>query len=185
MIPLFNGLDNMGRPDWRQVRILLDSHSPTADELAPQLPGPSTYPYGRKVLHQNGLFEVVGMNWSIDQECAPHDHGNSSGLISITAGEVVHTAYRIDEGGTPQLHKKMHKRAGDILFAPRGFVHSMGNRKRERLITLHVYSPPITGMKVYDLRKCAACVVSNDCGAWWPASQRQVVREIILSRGNP
>lgn len=48
------------------------------------------------------------------------------------------------------------------------------------LITLHLYAPPITGMKVYDLEKCAACVVSDDCGAWWPDDLRQQVKEIKL-----
>ncbi|MGM1006165.1 MAG: hypothetical protein ACQEW2_03745 [Bacillota bacterium] len=56
----------------------------------------------------------------------------------------------------------------------------MKSAGRENLVTLHLYSPPITGMKVYNLEKCAACVVSEDCGAWWPEEQRQKVREIQL-----
>ena len=36
------------------------------------------------------------------------------------------------------------------------------------------------GMKVYDLKRCAACVVSDDCGAWWPREQRQLLQELQL-----
>ena len=50
------------------------------------------------------------------------------------------------------------------------------------LVTLHLYSPPISGMKVYDLEKCAACLVSDDCGAWWPEEQRQKIKEIRLNK---
>ncbi|WP_236561071.1 hypothetical protein [Pontibacillus sp. HMF3514] len=48
------------------------------------------------------------------------------------------------------------------------------------LVTLHLYAPPITGMMVYDLETCAACVVSDDCGAWWPEKLREKVKEIQL-----
>ncbi len=50
------------------------------------------------------------------------------------------------------------------------------------LLTLHLYAPPISGMKVYDLEKCAACVVSDDCGAWWPEDQKQRLKVIQLNQ---
>ena len=33
-------------------------------------------------------------------------------------------------------------------------------------------------MIVYDLEKCAACVVSDNCGAWWPEEQNEKVKVI-------
>jgi cysteine dioxygenase len=61
----------------------------------------------------------------------------------------------------------------------------MSSSNNTDMVTLHLYSPPITGMIVYDLQKCAACVVSDDCGAWWPEEQYQRLKEIQLNKNAP
>lgn len=58
----------------------------------------------------------------------------------------------------------------------------MTDPAKSDLVTLHVYSPPIKGMMVYDIEACAACVVSDDCGAWWPDELKQKVREYKLQK---
>jgi cysteine dioxygenase len=156
----------------------------TAAELVPHVPHPATYPYGRRRLLATEHVEVIAMNWALGRECAPHDHGDSFGWIHVVTGEARHTLFTLDRHGTPLPYLQRQERSGSRYFAPRHQVHSMGNASdADALMTLHVYTPPIVGMTVYDLERCAACVVSEDCGAWWPAQQRQVVREMRLRRG--
>lgn len=122
------------------------------------------------------------MNWANHRECAPHDHGSSYGWINIITGESTHMLHTLDQDDVPVPYLRRTEKAGFRFFAPRGMIHQMGNMTDDMLVTLHVYSMPITGMKVYDLERCAACVVSDDCGAWWPEDQRQRLREIKLRR---
>lgn len=174
---VMNGLVRPGR--W-QLKAAIEACLMTVDDLEPILAPPSVYPYGRQVLCRTEHSEVLVMSWAPQRECAPHDHGQSWGWLSVLEGVVTHAVYQVSGDNLPVLRKRVRKEVGATLFAPKGLVHSMGNPGHHRLVTLHAYAPPITGMRVYDLRHCAACVVSDDCGAWWPDSQRQIVQRLRL-----
>ncbi|MFZ0369307.1 MAG: cysteine dioxygenase family protein [Halobacillus sp.] len=142
-----------------------------------EAPGPR--PYYRQLLYADERVELLVMNWA-DIECAPHDHGDSTGWIQVLSGTTRHTIFKVEKGHLPKAVFSETKKEGVLLFAPRHGVHKMGRAGTNPLITLHLYSPPIRGMKVYDLKKCAACIVSSDCGAWWPEETRQKIKEIRL-----
>ena len=167
------------RPSRQELNAALRAcHILTAD-LEPVISPPIDFPYSRTLLYKSEHIEVLGMSWAHDRQCAPHDHGQSWGLVKILEGRATHAIYSL-KGGIPVLRIRSLKEAGTTLFAPKGMIHSMGNPSSNRLITLHVYTPEITNMMVYDIPRCAACIVADDCGAWWPATQRQIVREIRL-----
>lgn len=151
-------------------------------DVTPWLGDPGVYPYGRKKIFDTPEVEILVMNWAGGRDCAPHDHGSSLGWVHVLAGTVNHTIYTLDQRDAPVASGTRVERAGTLFFAPRGLVHAMGNPTDETTVTVHIYSPPITGMKVFDLEKCAACVVSDDCGAWWPDEQRQIVQILKLGR---
>jgi cysteine dioxygenase len=186
----------------RNIKLVLEQHfgvlqSPTptdlkrafdeADismrELEPHLGEPGVYPYGRKPLFTSDEVEVIVMNWAVGRVCAPHDHGRSFGWIRVVTGSVLNTLYTLDQDDKPVAFKSVLEPTGSFMFAPRSAIHSMGSVGNQRTVTLHAYAPCIHGMIVYDLAKCAACVVSDDCGAWWPSDQRQLVKEIKLAQG--
>lgn len=151
------------------------------DELKDELGYSEEKPYYRKLLFKNDKLELLVMNWS-ELECAPHDHGNSYGWIQVMSGTAKNTVYKVKDHLLPEeIFIQLHEN-GKLFFAPKKAVHKMAVSDQANLVTLHLYSPPITGMKVYDLTKCAACIVSDDCGAWWPEEDRQKVREIELSK---
>lgn len=154
--------------------------APTLSEVMEYAGDPGRYPYGRKKLFATDDVEVIVMNWAGGRDCAPHDHGSSFGWVHVLAGEVRHTLYTLDQNDIPRPYHTRTERCDTRYFAARSMVHSMGNPTDQLTVTVHVYAPPITGMKVYDLEKCSACVVSDDCGAWWPADQRQVVQILKL-----
>ena len=166
---------------------LLDAWKATAAELPEVLAyagEPGVYPYGRKRIFASAEVEVLAMNWGARRTCAPHDHGSSFGWVNVLSGNVEHTLYTLDQNDVPIPYLTRVEKRGSSYFAARSMVHAMGNPGDEPTITVHVYAPPITRMKVYDLQRCAACVVSDDCGAWWPDDQRQLLEVIRLDRAD-
>jgi cysteine dioxygenase len=174
-------LDSLKNPSRQEMKEALAKINVTVGELENSLESPSGKPYYRKLLYKSGDVELLVMNWS-DLECAPHDHGDSHGWILVLDGTSVNSVYEVNGNSLPkELFKEFHHQ-GKIFYAPRKGVHKMQADSSTGLVTLHLYSPPISRMKVYDLEKCAACIVSDDCGAWWPEETYQKVKEIQLTK---
>ncbi len=174
---LFAGL-RLPSPD--ELSAALAALDPGAEELAEHAGEPGLFPYGRRPLARTEDVEVLVMNWAVGRVCAPHDHGGSFGVIRVAAGVADHHLYTLDQRDRPTRYLRRQEVAGSQYVAARGMIHAMGNAADAPLLTVHAYAPPITGMVVYDLARCAACVVSDDCGAWWPAERRQLLREFAL-----
>ncbi|OLS34866.1 cysteine dioxygenase family protein [Bacillus sp. MRMR6] len=176
-------LDILKNPSKAELKDALLQLNLTVDELA-DLPEPTDgKPYNRKLLYKNNDVEMLVMNWS-DLECAPHDHGSSHGWIQVLSGTSINSVYEVSEDGLPTQLFHQYQHQGKTFYAPKKAVHKMKALNNTDMVTLHLYSPPISGMMVYDLEKCAACIVSNDCGAWWPDEQYQKVKEIQLKRND-
>lgn len=172
-----NVLDSLKNPTKAELKDALLQLNIRLDDLV-HLPEPvEGKPYNRELLYKNDEVELLVMNWS-QLECAPHDHGNSFGWIQVLSGTSRNSVYEVNGNGLPiELFHADHQK-GTYFYAPKKAIHKMKAYSHTDLVTLHLYSPPITGMIVYDLPKCAACIVSDDCGAWWPDEQYQKVKEI-------
>ncbi|MFC4767725.1 cysteine dioxygenase [Effusibacillus consociatus] len=175
---------NLIEPSPQELREALDKLRITPEDLIPFLENPGFFPYGRKLLLKTDHVEILVMNWAYNFECSPHDHGNSFGWVAVVNGESTHTMYTLNQRDVPVPYLSKVENTGRPFFAPKGFIHQMVNFGEEGLVTFHVYSPPITGMKVYDLERCVGCVVSDDCGAWWPTEQRQMLQLLKLDQAN-
>ncbi|MBH0168041.1 MAG: cysteine dioxygenase [Bacillota bacterium] len=180
IIKSMNILDSLRDPSKEELKTALISLNIDLEDVKKELKTSESKPYYRKLLYQNENVELLVMNWS-QLECAPHDHGSSHGWIKVLNGSSENTVYEIGENGLPsELFRTTHAK-DKIFFAPKKGIHKMMAEENTDLVTLHLYSPPISGMKVYDLEKCSVCVVSDDCGAWWPDEQRQKLKEIQLN----
>ncbi|WML56599.1 cysteine dioxygenase family protein [Neobacillus sp. PS2-9] len=174
-------LDPLKKPSKDELKEALLKLDIKIDDLA-SLPEPSKgKPYNRRLLYKNDEVELLVMNWS-QLECAPHDHGHSHGWIQVLSGTSLNSVYEVKGNGLPTELFHQYHHQGKYFYAPKKAIHKMQASHKSDLVTLHLYSPPIKGMIVYDLQKCAACVVSDDCGAWWPDEQYQKVKEIQLKR---
>lgn len=147
-------------------------------DLEPYLVEPSNgKPYGRKLVYQSSVLEALVMLWSNDQDSLPHNHGASAGWMYVFCGTAKSCIYRF-EGNRHVRDTEDILPVGEIAFVPQEIVHSMGNYNKERLITVHLYAPPITRMKVFDAD--VAYIVSNDCGAWQPQPS-QIIKQVELA----
>jgi cysteine dioxygenase len=174
-------LEGIKSPSALQLKEALEALEISLEDLKPFLQSPEGKPYYRRLLYKNEETELLVMNWS-DIECAPHDHGSSLGWIRVMDGGALNTVYEMKDALLPrELFTRTYQK-GSFFFAPKRGIHKMQRGDVENLVTLHLYAPPIEGMKVFDLEKCAACVVSNECGAWWPDNQKQKLKDIRVSK---
>jgi len=128
--------------------------------------------YGRKVLYSGPEVEVMVAWWRPQGQCFPHDHGNATGRVVLLKGSFREQKFnfnnnRINPG------RKNNFQQGQVLNVCRHEIHSMKSIEDYGL-TLHIYSPSITAMKVYDIENSLKYVVVDDCGAWRPQSHQIV-----------
>jgi cysteine dioxygenase len=164
-----------GKYDAGALKRQVVSIDATMEDVAQYLSAPEGKPYGRQLLYSNDGIEVIVMNWNPGQPCLPHDHGASAGWVQVLSGAVEHALCRNDASGMPAPVHATVELPGSLIHASTGMVHMMRALPDSGpTVTLHFYSPPITGMRVFDPENGAACIVSDDCGAWWPSDEQLV-----------
>lgn len=129
-------------------------------------------PYGRRVLLANEGLEVMVATWTRGDHCVPHDHGGAAGAVQVLQGRSRHRIWKIREGALVLVAEELVE-AGGLMACGADVIHSMGDDGAdEQLMTLHLYTPGIDFMVVYDLATDRTLVVDGDCGAWVPEPDR-------------
>ncbi|RZA09715.1 MAG: hypothetical protein EOP11_00855 [Proteobacteria bacterium] len=140
---------------------------------APPAPGDGE-PYSRHIIFAGPEGEAMIAHWPAGSLSWPHDHGEAWGTVIVLEGHVIEQGFRLksdlEEAGSEHAYQ-----TGDAIQVRPGGIHSM--RAIPRSITLHLYSPPIREMKVYDQPTRIIYTVADNCGAWIPAN-----RELIKGR---
>lgn len=89
-------------------------------------------------------YEVWLLSWVPGQGSGLHDHGRSSGVLTVLEGALTERTER----GTRALSAGAQR-----VFAP-GYVHEVVNDSLDPAISLHVYYPGLTEMPMHAVR-CA------------------------------
>ncbi|QNE76981.1 cysteine dioxygenase [Streptomyces finlayi] len=93
-------------------------------------------------------YEVWLLSWVPGQGSGSHDHGLSSGVLTVLDGQLTE-------------HTRREARALDAgaqrVFAP-GYVHEVVNDSLEPAVSLHIYFPGLTDMPMHAAR-CAPAAV--------------------------
>ncbi|MFF3495575.1 cysteine dioxygenase [Streptomyces sp. NPDC002795] len=84
-------------------------------------------------------YEVWLLSWVPGQGSGMHDHGLSSGVLTLLQGELTERT----QGGVRALGTGAQR-----VFAP-GYVHEVVNDSIEPAVSLHVYFPGLTQMPMY------------------------------------
>ncbi|MGW6061186.1 cysteine dioxygenase [Streptomyces sp. NPDC055189] len=87
-------------------------------------------------------YEVWLLSWVPGQGSGPHDHGLSSGVLTVLEGELTERTER----GQRALGAGSQR-----VFAP-GYVHDVVNDSLEPAVSLHVYYPGLTDMPMHAAR---------------------------------
>jgi ubiquinone/menaquinone biosynthesis C-methylase UbiE len=122
-------------------------------------------PYSRSILRVDDEVEIMLARWRPRHSCAPHDHGGSGGFVIPVEGTF--TERRFDWEG-PQLvvaETATRPEGAPIRITP-DVIHDM--TAGDYGLTLHLYSPPASGMRVFDLERAEALELIGNYGAWLP-----------------
>ncbi|WP_328894326.1 cysteine dioxygenase [Streptomyces sp. NBC_00236] len=92
-------------------------------------------------------YEIWLLSWVPGQGSGLHDHGPSSGVLTVLEGELTE---RTDRG------RRNLDAGAQRVFAP-GYVHEVANDSLEPAVSLHVYYPGLTDMPMH-ATQCAAAV---------------------------
>ncbi|MFI1471328.1 cysteine dioxygenase [Streptomyces wuyuanensis] len=84
-------------------------------------------------------YEVWLLSWVPGQGSGLHDHGPSSGVLTVLDGELTERTARADRTLTAGAQR---------VFAP-GYVHEVVNDSLEPAVSLHVYFPGLTEMPMH------------------------------------
>jgi len=131
-------------------------------------------PYARRILYHGSEGEVLVMGWGDNRFCAPHDHGEAQGIVVLLRGCGTEVAWLADRKGI-RAEGVTRYRAPAVLGVDVGDVHSMTTQGNA--VTLHLYTPSIDGMRVFDVPGRRTLLVAASCGAWVPCDDE--ILEII------
>ncbi|MFD4138987.1 MULTISPECIES: cysteine dioxygenase [unclassified Streptomyces] len=96
-------------------------------------------------------YEIWLLSWVPGQGSGLHDHGPSSGVLTVLDGELTERTDRSGRG------ERSLTAGAQRVFAP-GYVHEVVNDSLEPAVSLHVYYPGLTEMPMHAAR-CAQDVV--------------------------
>jgi mannose-6-phosphate isomerase-like protein (cupin superfamily) len=97
-------------------------------------------------------FDAWLIAWPSGGSVALHDHGASRGALSVLSGTLVETVPHWDERDRFDL-LRCDLQAGVTLRFDAGHIHDVVNEGSEPALSLHVYSPALTSMTMYDVNE--------------------------------
>ena len=97
------------------------------------------------LLYRTPSFEVKLLTWAADQSSDWHDHGGSSGVFVVTDGSL----FEMHRAGDHVNIESSIFDVGDLgSFGP-DYVHDMVHDSGKPAVSVHAYSPPLTGFTSY------------------------------------
>jgi predicted metal-dependent enzyme (double-stranded beta helix superfamily) len=95
-------------------------------------------------------FDAWLIAWPSGGKVDLHDHGYSTGAVSVISGALVEAVpWRDDTGRLSLVRHELA--AGATLGFGAGHVHDVTNESDQQALSLHVYSPALTSMTFYEV----------------------------------
>ncbi|MER0465890.1 cysteine dioxygenase family protein [Bacillus cabrialesii subsp. cabrialesii] len=143
---IFDGLKN---PSVKDLAAALNQISNASKLSQPHIKEPDQHAYGRNAIFRNNELEVIVIHIPPHKETAVHDHGQSIGCAMVLEGKLLNSIYR-STGEHAELSHSYFVKEGECLISTKGLIHKMSNPTSERMVSLHVYSPPLEDMTVFE-----------------------------------
>jgi hypothetical protein len=92
------------------------------------------------------LYDVWLITWPAGSGLGPHDHGGARSVLHMVEGELTETFANQREKALPRVRVL---RSGDSACADAPFLHDLENRSGSEATSLHVYSPALSDITLY------------------------------------
>jgi cysteine dioxygenase len=107
--------------------------------------------YQRNRVHLTESYEILVLCWLSGQHSPIHDHGESACGVLVVDGVATETIVVADQGHRLLEERSRRLQPGSIMISRGVDIHRVANREAPgvELVTLHVYSPPLKGVRNY------------------------------------
>ena len=146
LVDWLKGFDQ--RIDLDELRHRLDDDSISSDLLSDYIHF-SEERYSRNLLAYGPQFYALVLCWLPGQASPIHDHKGASCGVRIIEGVATETSFRFDgEGLVEQSVTTLE--AGAVCGSFDDDIHEIRNNGETNLVTLHIYSPYLDNINLYD-----------------------------------
>ena len=147
------------RIDLEELKSHLDDDSISAELLAEHIHF-SDERYSRNLLAYGPQFYALVLCWKPGQASPIHDHKGASCGVRVIEGVATETSFRwqgeqLVEDSVASMH------AGEVCGSFDDDIHEIRNNGSNNLVTLHIYSPYLDNINLYD-RETGAITVFSD-----------------------
>lgn len=109
--------------------------------------------YQRNLLRAGPSYHALIICWKNGQRSPIHDHRGSACGVRVLRGVASETIFHRDPDGTLHAGATSELPAGGVIGSFDSDIHELSNLQPgdADLVTLHIYSPPLTVMGTYSL----------------------------------
>ena len=157
LVDWLQGFDE--RVSLEELQSRLDDDSISGDLLADYIHF-SDERYSRNLLAYGPQFYALVLCWKPGQASPIHDHKGASCGVRVIAGVATETSY-CWQGGKLVENSVTTMSAGEVCGSFDDDIHEIRNNGDENLVTLHIYSPYLDNINLYDLESGAVTVFSD------------------------
>ena len=147
------------RVDLDELKNRLDDESISAELLSPYIHF-SDDRYSRNLVAHGPQFYALVLCWKPGQASPIHDHKGASCGVRVIQGAATETSYRWQDDTLVQ-DSVTTMTAGEVCGSFDDDIHEIRNNGSENLVTLHVYSPYLDNINLYDLESGKVTVFSD------------------------
>ena len=107
--------------------------------------------YARHRVMRNEFVELLVLCWLPGQRTPIHDHNGSYGAVRVCEGVMWETSFALNEGRELYYRSAREWGKGEVTDANIPDIHQLGNPEcsGQRLVTLHLYAPPLGVLNTY------------------------------------
>ena len=137
-------------PALEQLSSWLEKAAISKEELQPYI-GFKEANYWRHRVCRNQFVEMLVLCWGPGHRTPIHDHNGSHGAVKVFEGVLWETTFTYDEQQGLCYQSGREWSCDDITGAAVPDIHQLGNPdvSEKRLITIHIYAPPLGVLKTY------------------------------------
>jgi cysteine dioxygenase len=105
--------------------------------------------YARNLVLRTPVLELLVLCWLPGQQTLIHDHGRSVNAIRVHGGELTSRLFSAADGEPARMTTEEAVSSGGMASLDRTQIHQLANTSQEKLVTIHMYSPPLTTITAY------------------------------------
>lgn len=171
---LLDALEKSNDLSIESLEQILEANLPSREEIIAA--SKAELPYGRSMLRLNDRYEVIIGCWPKGGWCDAHDHGEAVGIVYSYGGGIEHFRYEMRDG-LLDLVEHATMKTNECVRLEAGMIHSLQNvSSDEPYIGLHIYSPPTSDVRVFDLKTGDIYHVTDDYPALIPTDKEKIVK---------